>query len=55
MNRKHQLKKWFKKLEDFYFLHIRKYIKIQKYNLLHICFSVSLKQFRLFQAKFNML
>ena len=30
MNRKHQLKKWFKKLEDFYFLHIRKYIKKPK-------------------------
>ncbi len=30
MNRKHRLKKWFKKLEDFYFLHIRKYIKNPK-------------------------
>lgn len=55
MNRKHRLKKWLKKLENFYFLHIRKYIKNPKYNLLHICFSVLLKQFLLFQAKFNVL
>lgn len=30
MNRKHRLKKWLKKLENFYFLHIRKYIKNPK-------------------------
>ena len=49
MNRKHQLKKWFKKLEDFYFLHIRKYIKnpkIQFISTFSVCslifFSCSL-------------
>lgn len=30
MNRKNRLKKWLKKLENFYFLHIRKYIKNPK-------------------------
>ena len=42
MNRKHRLKKWLKKLENFYFLHIRKYIKnpkIQFITYLLLCIA----------------
>lgn len=36
---KQAIKTWLTKSEDFYFLHIRKYVKIQQLNALHIFYT----------------